>query len=100
MGKIYDRVALIGYIRYKDPNNRILLKSFTLGYMEANIASCALDLDSILNIIKKRYERFLSKKENKNQYELIEIYLRIYKSPDKYKDYTLYMSLSSLCEGE
>ena len=100
MGKIYDRVALIGYIRYKDPNNRILLKSFTLGYMEEFIASCALDLDSILNIIKKRYERFLSKKENKNQYELIEIYLRIYKSPDKYKDYTLYMSLSSLCKGE
>ena len=100
MGKIYDRVALIGYVRYKDPNNRILLKSFTLGYMEAFIASSALDLDSILNVIKKRYERFLSKKENKNQYELIEIYLRIYKSPDKYKDYTLYMSLSSLCKGD
>ena len=100
MGKIYDKVALIGYIRYKDPNNRILLKTFTLGYMEAFIASCALDLDIILDIIKKRYERFLSRKENKNQYELIEIYLRIYKSPDKYKDYTLYMSLSSLCKGE
>ena len=100
MGKIYDRVELIGYIRYKDTNNRILLKSFTLGYMEAFIASCALDLNSILNIIKKRYERFLARKENKNQYELIEIYLRIYKSPDKYKDYTLYMSLSSLCKGD
>ena len=100
MGKIYDRAALIGYVRYKDPNNRILLKSLTLSYMEAFVASCALDLDIILNIIKKRYERFLSKKENKNQYELIEIYLRIYKSPDKYKDYTLYMSLSSLCKGE
>lgn len=100
MNKIYDRVALIGYVRYKDHNNRILLKSFTLGYMEAFIANCALDLDSILNIIKKRYERFLSKKENKNQYELIEIYLRIYKSPDKYKDYTLYMSLSTLTKGE
>ena len=100
MGKIYDKVTLIGYVRYKDNNNRILLKNFTLGYMEAFIASCALDLDIILDILKKRYERFLSRKENKNQYELIEIYLRIYKSPDKYKDYTLYMSLSTLCKGE
>ena len=71
MEKIYDRVTLIGYVRYKDLNNRILLKIFTLGYMEACIATCALDINSILNIIKKRYERFLSKKENKNQYELI-----------------------------
>lgn len=100
MEKIYDKVALIGYVRYKGPNNRILLKSFTLGYMEAFIASCALDLNIVLDTIKKRYERFLSRKENKNQYELIEIYLRIYKSPDKYKDYTLYKSLSSLWKGE
>ena len=100
MGKIYDKVALIGYIRYKDPNNRILLKSFTLGYMEAFIASCALDLDIILNIIKKRYERFLSKKEDKEQYKLIDISWRICKSKNKFKDYTLYKNIATLCKGE
>ena len=100
MNKIYDRVALIGYVKYKSPSGRKSTKSFTLGYMDAFIASCALDLEIILNIIKKRYERFLSNKENKNQYELMKIYLRIWKSQGKYKDYTLYVSLSNICKGE
>ena len=95
-----ELVELIGFVRYKDPNSKTKKNIYKLGYMNSFIASCCLDLDITEFILKRKYEKYLSKKENKNQYKLIDISLRICKSKDKFKDYTLYKNIATLCKGE
>ena len=94
-----ELVELIGFVRYKNPNGRTKKNMYKLGYMNSFIASCCLDLDITEFILKRKYEKFISKKEDKEQYKLIDISLRIYKSKDKFKDYTLYKNIATLCKG-
>ena len=98
MGK--EIVELIGFVRYKTPNGKTKKNIYKLGYMNSFIASCCLDLDISEFILKKKYEKFLSKKEDKEKYKLIDINLRICKSKNKFKDYTLYKNIATLCKGE
>ena len=95
-----ELVELIGFVRYKNPNGRTKKNMYKLGYMNSFIASCCLDLDIAECILKRKYDRFLSKKEDENQYKLIDISLRICKSKNKFKDYTLYNNIATLCKGE
>ena len=95
-----ELVELIGFVRYKAPNGKTKKNIYKLGYMNSFIASCCLDLDITEFILKRKYEKYLSKKEDKEQYKLIDISLRICKSKDKFKDYTLYKNIATLCKGE
>ena len=97
MGK--EIVELIGFVRYETPNGITKKNKYKLGYMNSFIASCCLDLDISEFILKRKYEKFLSKKEDKDKYKLIDINLRICKSKDKFKDYTLYKNIATLCKG-
>ena len=95
-----ELVELIGFVRYEAPNGKTKKNKYKLGYMNSFIASCCLYLDISEFILKRKYEKFLSKKEDKEQDKLIDINLRIYKSEDKFKDYTLYKNIATLCKGE
>ncbi len=95
-----ELVELIGFVRYENPNGITKKNRYKLGYMNLFIASCCLDLDISEFILKRKYEKYLSKKEDKNQYKLIDISLRICKSKNKFKDYTLYKNIATLCKGE
>ena len=93
-----ELVEVIGFVRYKAPNGKTKKNMYKLGYMNSFIATCCLDLDISESILERKYDKFLSKKENKNKYELIDIRLRICKSKDKFKDYTLYRNIATLCQ--
>ena len=95
-----ELVELIGFVRYETPNGKTKKNIYKLGYMNSFIASCCLDLDITEFILKRKYEKYLSKKEDKEQYKLIDISLRICKSKDKFKDYTLFKNIATLCKGE
>lgn len=83
--KEFKKAVLIGYVIYKTKAQRKVERDFDLGEVEFNALSC-LDLEAISNILKNKFEYF---KRNKVDYELVEMYVKVWTSGNDYKQYTL-----------
>ena len=83
--KEFKKASLIGHVWYKTKAQKKARKDFDLGEVELNAVNC-LDLQSIKEILTAKFENF---KRNKVDYELVEMYVRVWTSGYDYKDYTL-----------
>lgn len=79
------KAVLIGYVVYKTKSQKKVERDFDLGEVEFSALGC-LDLEEIKKTLKSKFEYF---KRNKVDYELVEMYLRVWTSGNDKKDYRL-----------
>lgn len=83
--KEFKKAILRGFVFYKTKSQKKARKDFDLGEVDINAINC-LDLGAIKEILKSKFEYF---KRNKVDYELVEMYLRVWTSGYDKKDYKL-----------
>jgi hypothetical protein len=83
--KQWNKAVLVGYVIYKTKSQRKVERDFDLGSVELMAVNC-LDLEAIKEMLKTKFEDF---KKNKVDYELVEMFVRVWTSGYDYKDYKL-----------
>lgn len=83
--KEFKKAILVGYVVYKTKSQKKVKRDFDLGEVDFNALGC-LDLEAIAEILTNKFEIF---KRNKIDYELIEMYLRVWTDGYTHRDYTL-----------